>query len=820
MAERVDQLISSASQAIRGQITSDGVTLKPPTNIIKTLPAARAIYYKYRSEHVKRISLYALIEGLIAGNPPYVPTELAQHGLSHIANFNTLDGRSLWERSCLAYWNLLNEAETLIKFTLRGRAPELREFEDIMAQEWDYVVRHWPAFNTQMNTLSAQLVKFGVSPIIWPDERDFRWRVIELSKFFIPDQAQSDIEQLTAVCVESFFSAQYLFEVYEEFKDIPPSESPWNIEELKGILLHIANSFAKTSYEFIDFYDLQKRLQNGDIGYDALFSDAIRVVSEYYKEYDGRISHYMFHRTYDRGDFLYFADRQYKNFQEALVIFTASPGEYTIHSNRGLGHKIFSLCQAMNQVDCSIVDAMRLSSTPLLRGLPTGAHDFEQIRFYPGVPTNIGAAEFVPNNIGSNINQLVGGNQYLLNKLQFNTANAGEDPSRPDASVGSVSDPQFRAKSLKEFNPLKNNIAHFYTHMDWVFQNMVLKMMQSKPGYPGYEYAREWKERCIEQGVPEETFQVRRLNPWGMPRHLDAKASRVAGDGSTLARIMGLEYLMQIAGDFGPQESREFKRQWIMAAYGKEYVDSFVGAANESDEAAGGASLAGAENNGMQDGKSPVFSLENEHKAHFAVHMALATNVMQQIQQQQLDVIAADKTFSVLVPHLQEHYEACKKSPFAKVFVEQNKKALGEVVTYAAMNRHNAEKAMEAQLKQAQTQQANQQKALSDEQLKEMQARADIQRADQKVQSQVERAKEANQTRAEVLKQKVLSDADNQRLKIQLDAQNKKAQTANKTNAQTQQPVSELRQNLMNMATEGSVAPNDLPTPQNPGGIV
>lgn len=816
MAERLDAIIGSRD-AIRGQITPEGPgKISPPSNIIKNLLAARAVYYKYRAEHVKRIQLYSLIEGLISGNPPYSPGELLKHGLGHISNFNTLDGRSLWERGSLAYWNLINEAETTCKFTINSPEPPARQFEDVMSAEWDYVVRKWPSYETLMGTLSGQLVKFGISPAFWPDERDWRWRVIELPKFFIPDQAQSDIEMLTAVCVESMFTAQYLFEVYEEYKDTPKDKSPWNTAELASLLLHIANTFAKTSYEFIDFHDLQKRLQNGDIGYDVLFSDSIRIVSLFYKEYDGGFSHYMFHRTWDNGDFLYFADRQYDSLNDALVIFTASPGEYTIHSNRGLGHKIFAPAQAMMQLDNSIVDAGRWAGTPLIRGLATGSRDVEQIRFYPGVATNIGTAEFVTNNIGANINQIVGASQYLMQKLQYNTANSGDDPGQPDRDVGSKSVPELRMKSYKEFGVLKNNIAHYYKQFDHVIQNMVIKMLKSKAGYPGYEYAKEWKERCLEQGVPKEIFAMEKLTPWGMPRQLSVKASRVAGDGSTLARIMGLQELMAIAGDFGPREAKEYRRQWIMATMGKEYVSVFMQNADDADNAAGGASLAGVENAVMQLGKSPVFSKDNDQQAHFNTHMALATDTIQALQQQQTDPIAADKILSQLVPHLQEHFQAAAQSPFNQGFVAKSKKNLDQVVEYATLNRKNAGKMMEAQIKQQQEDQVATQQVMTEEQRKNMQAQGNEKRADYKVTSQVERAKEANVTRAEVLKDKVVQDSANQRLKIQLEHSNKKVEIANKAateNAAAAPNLAQTRADLTAMNEQGGPAPFDLPNP-------
>lgn len=812
MADNLDKALSPRDY-VRGQLEPTDKGIDPPTNIITNVVGARALFHKYRMEHIKRIQLYSLIEGLISGNPPYSPGELLKAGLGHIANFNTLEGRSLWKKACLAYWNLLNEAETICKFTINNDAVEARAFEDIMSKEWDFVVRKWPSFETQMGTLSGQLVKFGISPVLFPDERDWRWRVVELSKFFVPDQAQSDLELLTAVCVETMFTAQYLFQVYETFKDSKKEDTPWDIEELKQLLLSIANTFSKTNYEFVDFMDLQKRMQNGDIGYDVIFSDSIRIVSLFYQEYDGKFSHYMFHRTFDKGEFLYFADRQYETLNDAMVILTGSPGEYTIHSNRGLGHEIFAPCQANNQLVCSIVDGSRWAATPLIRGVATGAKDIEQIRFTPGVPTNIGMAEFVQNNIGSNINQLIGTTNYVSALMQRNVANSGDDPSQPDANVGSISPSQARMQSFKEFGVLKNNIAHFYKNFDFVIMNMVKKMLNSKDGDPGYEYVKEWKDRCISQGVPEEIFASEPKSPWGMPRQLDVKATRVAGDGSTLARLMGLQELMQIAGDFGPRESKEFKRQYIMATMGKEYVGSFMNPTDDSDSTAGGASLAACENGLMQNGQAPVFSKDNDHRAHFETHMALATHTIQNITQQQMTPIEADKIFTVLAPHLQEHFGAVAKSPFSRTYTAQYKKSVDQILQYANLNRQKAAQMMQAQMKQQQEAQQAQQQAMSEEQIKMMQAQNDERRKDLKVQSQVARAKDANVTRGQVMMSKVQSDAeiqktkvkneaDNQRLKVELEAETKQRQTSHKMGLDAQKAEQENSQALAEMQGE------------------
>ena len=68
---------------------------------------------------------------------------------------------------------------------------------------------------------------------------------------------------------------------------------------------------------------------------------------------------------------------------------------------------------------------------------------------------------------------------------------------------------------------------------------MFVRLLKLTSGDEGYEYAEEFKARCILDGVPEQLFdtaKVSKLN--GLPTQFKSvKASRIAGDGSTLARV-------------------------------------------------------------------------------------------------------------------------------------------------------------------------------------------------------------------------------------------------------------------------------------------
>lgn len=755
---------------VRGMIKeNDKGQLEEPKNIITTVAGAKAIYFQYRFEHLPRIDLYAQIEGLIAGNPPYSPGDLAAARLQHIANFNNLEARSFYEQEALALWNLVNSSEYLVKFELIADTPDASKWAEIMSRHWTTVVREWPSFNVVFNTLAGQLVKLGVSAALWQDEEDWRWKAIELSRLYVQDQAQTDISLLTCVCIESLFTSQYLFEVYTKVKDLPDNATPWNKKELNALLMQLANDSTKQNFQIFDAMDIQRHIQNGDTTYNQTFTDDIRLVSMFYQEYDGKVTHYIFHPYFDQGSFLFMADRQYESMDEAISIFTMSPGEFTIHSNLGLGHKIFSACQATMQLDCSVIDMAKMSATMLLKTVPTGSKDFGQIRIYPGVPTDIGTAEVVRNFLGENIEQVVAASQYTSAKIRSNLINSGDDPTIPDKSQGSLSPSEARAKSYKEFGVLKNVIAHFYTQFDSVVRNMTVKMYHSKATSPGYSAVKRWKDMCIADGVPELFFEKRKAKRNELPPYVKVRAARAAGDGSVVGLKMALQDFAPMVSTLGPKGKQEFQRLAVIADFGADYIPTFLSDSLVKDEARGGASLAGVENAIMQLSQSPVFSLDNEHESHFVTHMALGNNTIEQIQQQQLSPVEADKIFTVLIPHNMLHWDALSQNRFEQSFVQEWKKPWEQLLDYARLNRKNAGAQLQAQIRKQQQDQEKTQQVMTDEQRKDFQAVRAEARADRKVASQVERAKEANITRGEVMKQKVQEDAAIGKMRAQLD---------------------------------------------------
>lgn len=793
------------SPFMRGVVTrkSNG-ELTAPDNIIASLSGAYNQYSILRQDHVERIELYAALEGCAAGNPPYDQAELDANGLGHKANYNDFKFRSYYERGAQAYWNLINGTDVFVKLWLNGKFPQVTRWASIMARNLSDVLKEWEDFKTNMNLIGMQLTKFGLCPIFWPDEKSFMFEVIDVSKFLIPSQTQTVISKLTNCCIESTYTIQKLYQIYTKLKDEPTSN--WSSAALESFLIYKANSLVKSTTQFTNFLDVQRLIDNHDGVSNQFFNDSVRLVHLFQEEYDGKISHYMFDR--DRlaasgfnsteaigllgNDFLFFADRQYEKMIQAVQILTASPGEWTIHANLGIGQKTFAGTQATNMLSCTIFDMAIMSATPLIRTLATGGRDTNAIKFISGSATDIGAAEFVQNNLGANINQLVLGSQYITQQLDTNAVNSGDDPGSPDRSQGSISPSQARSRDFKEFGVLKNTADHFYTQMDPVLHNILIRLMECGDGDQGHDYKEEWIRRCEEDDIPLQFFDTAKKGFKGLPRQFrSVKVSRVAGDGSTLARIMGLEALQPIAGTFNAEEMAAYKKDYVEATLGPDYVETYASSDSQPDEQDGGASLAAVENFMMQQGEMPTFSADNEQAAHAATHMALNTHTIQQLQQQQISPIDANKIFEVSIPHTQAHIQAMEKAPLLyRDALQRIVPVFNQILKLAELNKKNAEAMVQAAQKKAQEDAAKTQGVMTDAQRKDFVAQKDAERADQKQVASIDRNKETVKQRGEIMKDAVEKKAETDRLKVELeaDAKNATAQGRSKQQLESKSP--------------------------------
>lgn len=761
-----------AANTGKAGVQMDDGNLTSPENVVMSPQAALTIYKRLKHAHRQRCWNYERIQGMIDGNPPYNPREMARAGLTDMSNVNWKDGESVFSSVALAYWSLFNDVENIAEFHVDfGDDEALKaEWGRVLAEEWDKTIRSWPDFQKHMDFHQAELIKFGLSLLVWPDEDDWRFKPVNIKSFLVPDQTNNNLESLTTVIVERQYTAQFLYRVYETAKSSP--SGVWNAEALGHILFMLADisDEDKKSHGISDCNDLQKYIRNGDLHYSDLYNDEITLVSLLSKEYDGKITHQMIHHKIPTEDFPYFLDRQYDDIREALVYFTYRPGEETIHGNKGLGHSIFSGVEAITQLDCSVIDQTKRAGTLIVRSGPQRGRDERQIKFVHGGVIDVGEAEIAQNSMGSNVANSVDVSRYFKGKILANNNVAGGDPAFADRNVQSVR--ALEQQATKEARVQKNQIAHYYATLDHLFREIVRKMLRSTRGSAGWEYVAIWKERSIARGVPEEFFEVgkAKILPNGLPDYLDITASRSAGSGSQIADQIEMREMMGILPTMGERGRTRILKDFIAAFRGFRYVDRYFPDEDQMRQPTGDDTIASIENNQLTDGKQIVVSPDNNHAVHAPAHVRMMSEWMQLYQQNpeaQFDrntnlLQKVDDVFAVAGPHLVGHLFFLQNDPTRKSLFQELNAEWAVLANFGDMIANNAGKQREAEARREQ--QAAQAQAEQDAQNtpEHIKARGDIALKDQKMQAGIERDRVRDSN-------KFLLERENIRRKTELD---------------------------------------------------
>jgi len=776
----------------RGLITQQASgRLKAPKNIIMSVDAARTYWNQARADHLERIYLASQIIGLVGGNPPFDQEELAKAGLDHVTNANFLDAKALFERTALTFWNLINNNSYLIKFEIKKyqgqKDQDYTTWAEVLSRNWTKIINEmWIDFPSEFSQMCSQLVMLGLSPIVFKDEDSYKWESVDYSRFYVPNNTLSSVSKWDYVAMDTPYQMQYLWGVYDVLSQMNEKErsaAPWNMPALEHFLLMRANNIAKSNNwnngsAFTNAADLQVALQNGNFNSAMVFSDTVPLGGLLYKEYNGKISNFIFDPIIGTtSDFLFQVTDQYKSFEEAVIAFTYSAGERYIHSNRGVGHKIFPACQAMMQLDCSTLDMAKMAGTPVIESPANLGQNVDPIMFIPGTVTNIGTAKLAANNLGSNAGQVIQVSQYFERKVARNAQISGDDTSVVDQDKGSRSAEEAKMQNVKEFAVGKQTVSHFYKTFDRALNQMVIKQFHSPAKHPDHNFFKEWKEYCMNEGVPEEIFALNGAKKGEMPKHLCVTAARVAGDGSSLGLQMGLRSVGGIAGGFSAKGQYNYRSDIVNSSLGADYVQRYLGDAMTPDEALGGASLARVENVIVKQGEMPQAEKDNQHKAHIGSHMADAMDIVKKVQAQEMDPLQADQYFSIMLPHMGEHIGFVEEDSLNQQYVEQLTPNMRQLTKFAQLNKVRAQKMQQAEVRRRAQEEQAMTAMQMEQQRKDIQLDREEKRKDFKTTSQVERAKEATETRGEVMKRGVEAKAENERLAVNLKADNDREAT-------------------------------------------
>lgn len=728
----------AASPTGRNTVTPEGKNgVAAPKNVISTGSGARAVAQRLARGHIKRVYMYERIQGMADGNPPYSPQRMKQAGVNDMTNVNWGDFEAIFNGYMLSFWSLFNDVQYVANFQLRFMDPDTQGqgafWSQILAEEFDRTIKLWPSFRTHMEFHQSELCKIGMNCIIFPDERDWRFKPIAYVETYAPDRTLNDIEQISCFAVEQSFSVQDLFNFYE--KSTENKKGVWNPDALADILLKLANISDDKRGQFMlnGYPDVQRWIRNNEVQYEDLYADQIHFVRLFQKEYDNKVTNILIHRNIATTEVPFMVDRQYESMSQAAIFFSFRPGERFLHSTKGLGKSIFSSLEATTRLDCSLVDQGMRSGSLFIKSAANRGTDARAIKFIHGGVVDLGEADIQQNQLGSNIQGTLAVSQHFTQKVFGNNNISGLNPQQPDADRSTRAVAQ---QATREARVQKNTISHYYDQLDTLFSEIVRKMLASKPSYPGFEYADMWKKNCIRRGVPKEVFDIMKedLSPNGLPNHIQVFATRASGSGSQIADQIEVQAMMSILPTLGEGGRDQVLTDYITAFRGFRFVDRYRPASDKSNQPLADDTIASIENNLLKEGDQIVVSPASNQAVHAQSHIRALSQAMQdfnqvqqQVQQVPFEILdQTDKFFGAGGPHLARHLLFLSQDPTRRNLMEQLKPQFSILENFGNMVRNNAQKARQGQINQQQKQQGQMDKVQGELQIKATKAQGEL----------------------------------------------------------------------------------------------
>lgn len=804
MAEDEREFYASATGEQTPQY--DGDELEAPILAIPNGQAARTVYYRLRESHSRRAYIYARIQGMIDGNPPYSKKEMKRSGLQTHSNVNWRDGEAIYESVVLAYWSLFNEVDYIARIDTTISDPSNNpNIGDILSRNWDKMVRGWDKFSSLMSQHQGDLIKFGLSFIFWPDKDDWRFDIGDPWQTLLPERSRSHVDFLSVVAIEQTMTAQELWIIYKNKK-----VDKWNKDVLARILFYVSSLYTDTDYNSGDAYmEFQHRIRNQDTLLDELYNKDVSMVSLFIKEYDGKISRGMIHEDLDGGtgfEYVFFAEREYDSMEEVLQLFTFAPGEKYLHGNKGIGHRIYNIVEGTTQLDNSVMDAARRSGTVLVRSRTGRNKNPKKVLFNFGGLTDIGEAEFVQNLMGANIAPLVDVSRYFQFKVESNSNISGSLMRTPDGKPRTLGEVQ--AQATREARVQKHKIAHYYHQLDTLFEHLLKRQLDNQKD----SAVEEWKQRCIEEGVPEEFFDMGDVGEDGLPEHLSIKATRASGSGSQVADQIEMQQVMQILPTLGERGRENALEDYVAAYRGHSYVSRYFPIEDQMQQPVGADTIASIENNQLEKGEMVVVSPDNNHAVHAPAHLKRLQQIAEAFNQAesqarqtgadnpqveagnfgQYSLEDVDIAFQTLGPHFVRHLLFLQQDPTRASLAQSLGNQWAILANFGDKIANNAQEHRSRQLRDLRKQEEEMDNLDMEERVKMREVEVDAQIKMAKLRADIERGATRDQLQYLLQRQKVSFEAQIKREKAAVEVAEKARSQATATEQTTGKAPTEL----------------------------
>jgi len=675
--------------------TLDADTGKAPESRIKSAAGVRNRIGELRRAEGTRSLRRAKQDGLLDGNPPYPPSKMRELGRANDANINLRTSEGILDAAKTPYYDLIFETPRFTNIEIEyGDDPQKNfEWSETVSTGFHNLIDGWDGHDFNVQLEQRQMCFHGVGNTMWQDRLDWRWRARKIGDVLVPDDAEADIDELPECAVPRSIDPTKLYKMIRN--EDAARINKWNIGAVrKAIIAAAPDSMRKENGDNWESY--QESLRCGDISWGNK-SSKIHVVDYFVKEFDGSITRVMVLYDQaatttdtagnDKDAFLMKKEKYADSFREILCPSFFDIGTSLWHSIKGLAPKIFDFCELENRLTGRLIDQA-------MAGLFVGADSADALQRMQLVPH--GPVTVMPPGISMQNSKLAEHMQGplavkrdLQGMLQSNTGQYRQRNSNENHEP-TLGQAQLNAQNSAILS--KGAVNRYYKTLDRRYREMLRRVLNPKlkKDDPGGKEALEFREWCMDHGVPKEALEYKRVRR--------IKAVRSIGYGSPAMRELVSSKLAQMLPMMDETSRRNAQRTMLAPYVGQHQIDAYFPPASAAGLPDDHAAVATLENNALrQPGGQVLITPQQNHFTHFKVHLSDAFEHLEELKAGQAQPVAVLGHLHQVGPHLRQHLDAMQGDPTRKEQLGQMEAAWQMLSKMADQLQQQTEEALRAE---------------------------------------------------------------------------------------------------------------------------
>jgi hypothetical protein len=612
---------------------------------IKDASAAKAVWDKFRSDSDPRRKSLGRVLNQLSGGKPLSDADLVKHGQGWRCNINFRDASSTLEQVLVGYWRLLHDTTNLASVQIHSDTPNAEKWQALFEQNFNRFMDDWgDSYVRNYLQFAFNHTASGVGVVMWPDRYSPRWETVRIGDFETDNEALADISGLEVSAVRQKQTVSKLWELIRTPEKQKAAEAlGWNVAALRKFLWKAVNG-DKPTVSPDNYIEIEDQIRNNAFSVSTT-TGPLEIVTLIVKEYDGKVSRYIFSPSHDSAGFL-FDDSSKAHRPEdprqvlAAVFFEAGNGLFW--GSKGFGQKNYQLASVLNRLKSRAVDRT------LLDGL--NFYDKSEGGMSQVPVTNIGPFNILPPGLEQVPSYPTGTPTLETIAMVENTVNTNNARYRDQSQQIANTDTARQATILANIQS-QVDVANATLYLAQIARNIFAEQFRRLRlrGNPDPD-AKAFKKRCVEEGGMDEKFFHE--GEIGLRTGADPGAASVALQGEKAKELLAF------SGD--PNVNTRWAwEKYVSANFGASAVKRALNPVDYLGDIAA-QRLALMENSDMGEGNQIPVDPKDNHVAHLPAHLQpLAVIVHNYEASGRIDPTAV-VALQNAIPHVEEHFNFLK----------------------------------------------------------------------------------------------------------------------------------------------------------------